>query len=258
MNLLTAGNLAELYEVHKQHQALIKGQRDYEQALQDTITRTTEYARTVVLPAATLSRMTETERRAYAEQLRMAQEHYSKLAELTIRQDIDRNGIDAPVSEEAKASLQRAATYSRALKDMQDAHAAREAAEVKHRDTIAKIKADNLKGIQDALGKELLAYEQATKALEEENKKTQAAMKARADLSKEFDQLVKDMRASAEDGPATFGDVSALKAGARQSLLRGDTEGAIRQAYQHRVQWLSRVTTTTLTLCLTHSRAGFS
>lgn len=226
----TAGNLAELYEVHKQHQALIKGQRDYEQALQDTITRTTEYASTVVLPAATLSRMTETERRAYAEQLRMAQEHYSKLAELTIRQDIDRNGIDAPVSEEAKASLQRTATYSRALKEMQDAHAAREAAEVKHRDTIAKIKADNLKNIQDALGKELLAYEQATKALEEENKKTQAAMKARADLAKEFDQLVKDMRASAEDGPATFGDVSALKAGARQSLLRGDTEGAIRQA----------------------------
>lgn len=227
----TAGNLAELYEVHQQHQALIKSQRDYEQALQDTITRTTEYASTVVLPAATLARMTETERRAYAEQLRMAQEHYSKLAELTIRQDIERDGVNAPVSEEAKASMQRAATYSRALRDMQDAHAAREAAEVKHRDTIAKIKADNLKGIQDALGKELLAYEQATKALEAENKKTAAAMKARADLAKEFDQLVKDMRAgSATTGAPTFGDVNALKAGARQSLQRGDTEGAIRQA----------------------------
>lgn len=222
----TAGNLAELYDLYKQNQELTQSQRDYEQALQDTIARTTEYADTVVQPAEALARMTDEERKAYAERLRLAEEHYSKQSELLSRRHTD----ISTVSPEALASARTARRYREALAGIKDAHLEREAAERRHNDTLAKIKADNLQSIQDALGKEILAYEQAAKALEASNKKTQAAMKARAELAKEFDQLVKDMRAPANDGPATFGDVTAAQAAGRQALQRGDTEEAIRQA----------------------------
>lgn len=222
----TAGNLAELYDLYKQNQELTQSQRDYEQALQDTIARTTEYADTVVQPAEALARMTDEERKAYAERLRLAEEHYSKQSELLSRRHTD----ISTVSPEALASARTARQYREALAGIKDAHLEREAAERRHNDTLAKIKADNLQSIQGALGKEILAYEQAAKALEASNKKTQAAMKARAELAKEFDQLVKDMRAPANDGPATFGDVTAAQAAGRQALQRGDTEEAIRQA----------------------------
>ncbi|PIA66364.1 phage tail tape measure protein [Ectopseudomonas toyotomiensis] len=222
----TGGNLAELYDLYKQNQELTQSQRDYEQALQDTITRTVEYADTVVMPAASVARMTETERQAYAERLRLAEEHYRKQSELLSRQHTD----ISTVSPDALASARTARQYREALQGLQNAHAQREAAERRHTDTLAKIKADNLKSIQDALGKEILAYDEAAKALDASNKKTQAAMKARAELAKEFDQLVKDMRAPTDTGPATFGDVTAAQAAGRQALQRGDTEEAIRQA----------------------------
>lgn len=93
---------------------------------------------------------------------------------------------------------------------------------------MAKIKADNLKNIQDALGKEIQAYEQANKQLEIATKKSQDAVKARAAIAKEFQQLGNDMRGGA--GGATFGDVLSLKAGAREAVQRGDSAEAIRQA----------------------------
>ncbi|MGK4343994.1 hypothetical protein ACSMFT_23050 [Ectopseudomonas oleovorans] len=222
----TGGNLAELYDLYKQNQELTKSQRDYEQALQDTITRTVEYADTVVMPAASVARMTETERQAYTERLRMAEEHYRKQAELLSRQHTD----VSTVSPDALASARTARQYREALQGLQNAPAQREAAERRHADTLAKIKADNLKSIQEALGKEILAYDEANKQLEAANKKTQAAMKARADLAKEFEQLVKDMRAPADTGPATFADMTAAQAAARQALVRGDSEEAINQA----------------------------
>lgn len=222
----TAGNLAELYDLYQQNQELTQSQRDYEQALQDTITRTVEYASTLLLPAESLARLSEDERQAYAERLRLAEEHYRKQAELQSRQHTD----PATVSQEALASARRAREYREALAALDAQHAQREAAERRHGDALAKIKADNLKRIQDALGQEILAYDAANKQLEAANKKTQAAIKARAELAKEFEQLVKDMRAPADEGPATFGDVTALKADARQALQRGDSEEAIRQA----------------------------
>lgn len=224
----TGSNLVELYDLFKQNQELTKSQRDYEQALQDTITRTAEYAGAVIMPAEALARMTDEERAAYAERLRLAEEHYRKQSELLSRQHTD----VSTVSQEALASARTARQYREALAGIKDVHAEREAAERRHNDTLAKIKADNLQSIQDALGKEILAYDQATKALEGSNKKTQAAMKARAELAKEFDQLVKDMRAPADTGPATFADVTAAQAAGRQALNRGDTEEAIRQARQ--------------------------
>lgn len=221
----TGSNLVELYDSIKAIRDLQTAQADYQGSLQATITKTAEYAGAVILPAETLRRMTEEERRAYAERLRLAEEHYRAQGELLSRQD-----TSSEINQDALANQRRATEYRKALTAIKNEHTEREAAEKRHSDQLAKIKADNLQSIQDALGKEIQAYEEATKALEAANKKTQAAMKARADLAKEFDQLVKDMRAPTNEGPATFGDVNALKAGARESLQRGDSAEAIRQA----------------------------
>lgn len=221
----TGGKLVELYESIDAIQEMQKSQADYQASLQATATKTAEYADAVILPAESLARMTDAERKAYAERLRLAEEHYRAQGELISRQDTSNE-----INQDALASQRRATEYRKALTAIKDEHAEREAAEGRHSAAVAKIKADNLKSIQDALGKEILAYDTANKQLEAANQKTQAAMKARADLAKEFEQLAKDMRAPTDDGPAEFGDVTALKAGARQSLQAGDSEGAIRKA----------------------------
>ncbi len=221
----TGGKLVELYESIDAIQEMQKSQADYQASLQATATKTAEYADAVILPAESLARMTDAERKAYAERLRLAEEHYRAQGELLSRQDTSNE-----INQDALASQRRASDYRKALTAIKDEHAEREAAEGRHSAAVAKIKADNLKSIQDALGKEILAYDTANKQLEAANQKTQSAMKARADLAKEFEQLAKDMRAPTDDGPAEFGDVTALKAGARQSLQAGDSEGAIRKA----------------------------
>lgn len=221
----TGGKLVELYDTIEGIREMQKSQADYQASLQATATKTAEYADAVILPAESLARMTETERQSYTERLRLAEEHYRAQGELISRQDTSNE-----INQDALASQRRATEYRKALTAIKDEHAEREAAEGRHSAAVAKIKADNLKGIQDALGKEILAYDAANKQLEAANQKTQAAMKARAALAKEFEQLAKDMRAPSEEGPATFGDVTALKAGARQSLQAGDSEGAIRKA----------------------------
>lgn len=221
----TGGNLLELYDAIQAVSDLEEAQRDYQQSLKDTVTETNAYADTVVLPASAVARMTEIERQAYAERLRLAEQHYRTKSELINRQDPSNE-----LSQDALAAAREAAEYRRARTEIEGEQAKREAAESRHKDAVAKIKADQLKDIQDALGKELLAYEQANKKLEAANQKTQAAMKARVELSKEFDQLVKDMRAPTDDGQRDLGDVTALKSGARQSVQRGDSAEAIRQA----------------------------
>jgi len=221
----TGGKLVELYDTIEGIREMQKSQADYQASLQATATKTAEYADAVILPAESLARMTDAERKAYAERLRLAEEHYRAQGELISRQDTSNE-----INQDALASQRRATEYRKALTAIKNEHAEREAAEGRHSAAVAKIKADNLKGIQDALGKEILAYEVANKQLEAANQKTQAAMKARGALAKEFEQLAKDMREPADDGPATFADVTALKAGARQSLQAGDSEGAIRKA----------------------------
>lgn len=221
----TGGNLVELYDTIQGIRELEQSQRDYQQSLQDTIDKTAEYANTAVLPAAQLARMTEEERAAYAERLRLAEAHYRAKSELISRQD-----SSDQINPDALAAGRQASDFARAQQQIENAHAEREAAERRHQEAIAKIKADQLKDIQAALGKELQAYEQASKKLEAANQKAQASMKARTELSKEFDQLAQDMRAPTRSGQADFGDVTALKAGARQALQRGDSAEAIRQA----------------------------
>lgn len=226
------GNVAELVAVHNEYQQLIKDQEDYEKALADTIAATEQYADTAILPAAAVEAMTETERKAYLERLRLAEEHYRKQAELQGRRDMAENGPTAAVSQEALAFARQVRELQKAQQAIKDAQAEREAAEGRHKDALAKIKADQLKDIQSALAKEIRHYEDANKKLEAANKKAQDAMKRRVDINKEFAQLVKDMKAAPEDGPATVSDVLDLQAGARQSVRRGDSTEALRQVRQ--------------------------
>jgi len=222
----TAGNLMELYDLYEQNQELIKSQQDYEKALNDTITKTVEYADVVIQPTQALARMNDEQRKAYTESLRLAEEHYRKQSELISRRDTQRDGPTAPVSNEALASARRAREYGQALEQMNTDQAAAaealEAAEKRHNDNMDKIRADNLGKLKTALAAQLRAYETANKALE-------VAKKQREAVAKEFADLSKDVRA-APQGQSSLSDVYDLKSRANQSLKAGRNDDALRQA----------------------------
>ncbi|MBD9499939.1 phage tail tape measure protein [Pseudomonas sp. PDM17] len=222
----TAGNLMELYDLYEQNQELIKSQQDYEKALSDTITKTTEYADVVIQPAAALARMNDEERKAYTESLRLATEHYQKQSELLSRRAAERDGPTAEVDPDALAAAKRAFEYRRELQritaDQAAAAEEQEAAEKRHNDNMDKIRADNLGKLKIALASQLRAYETANKALE-------AAKKQRETVAKEFADLSKDVRA-APQGQSSLSDVYDLKSRANQSLKAGRNDDALRQA----------------------------
>lgn len=198
---------------------------EHEAALSAVITKTAQYADTVILPAASLARMTEVERQAYTERLRLAEEHYRKQSELQSRQSTG-DRIDPA----ALASARRAREYREALQDIGDAETERENAEQRHKTTIERIKAEQLKAIQDALGKEIQAYNAANLELNKAAEAAEAAMRRRVGVLEEFDRLIQDLSGGGQQAEPSVGAAMALKAGARQALQAGDTEEAIRQA----------------------------
>jgi TP901 family phage tail tape measure protein len=222
----TGDKLLQLYDLYQQNQELTKSQRDYEKALNDTITKTVEYADVVIQPTQALARMNDEQRKAYAESLRLAEEHYRKQSEMTSRRDMQKDGPTAAVSQEALASSRRAREYREALQQMNADQAASaaslEASEKRHNDNMAKIRADNLAKLQTALAAQMREYDAANKRLE-------TAKKQRENVAKEFADLAKDMRAAPE-GQSSLSDVYSLQSKARQSLQKGDNEGALRQA----------------------------
>lgn len=221
----TAGNLSELHDLYQQNQALTQSQREHEAALSAVIAKTAEYADTIVLPAASLARMTESERKAYTERLRLAEEHYRAQAELQ-----SRRSSGAQVDPAALASARSARHYREALQGIDAAETAREEAEQRHKETLESIKADQLKAIQDSLGKEILAYNTANQQLQVATKAAEDAVRRRGRVLKEFDQLVEGLGAGKPQVEPSFMTASALKDGASRALKAGDTEEAIRQA----------------------------
>jgi tape measure domain-containing protein len=222
----TAGNLSELYDLYQQHKQLTKAQREHKQSLEELSAKTAEYAGTVILPAASLARMNETERKAYAESLRLAEEHYRAQGEILAQQ----GDINGPVNPDAVAAYRRAREYREALQDIGDAETERENAEQRHKAAVERIKAEQLKAIQDSLGKEIQAYNAANLELNKAAEGAEAAMRRRVGVLEEFDRLIKDLGGGAEQADPSVGAAMALKAGARQALQAGDTEEAIRQA----------------------------
>lgn len=228
----SAGNVAELWELHNRAMQLRQDQIDYRNSLNETIATTAKYADAVILPANALAQLTEEEKKAYIERLRLAENHYRKVAELQSRDDMEKNGPTAAVSQEALAAQRRASEFRKAQADVEDAHHEREAAEARHNDAVTKIKADQQANIQKALAAEVRLYEEATKKVEAANKKAADAMKKRVDINKEFAQLSKDLANPQKDGPATVADVTTLKAGARQDVQKGDSAEALRKVRQ--------------------------
>ncbi|WP_374980220.1 phage tail tape measure protein [Pseudomonas solani] len=228
----SAGNVAELWELHNRAMQLRQDQIDYRNSLNETIATTAKYADAVILPANALAQLTEEEKKAYIERLRLAENHYRKVAELQSRDDMEKNGPTAAVSQEALAAQRRASEFRKAQTDIEDAHHEREAAEARHNDAVTKIKADQQANIQKALAAEVRLYEEATKKVEAANKKAADAMKKRVDINKEFAQLSEDLTTPQKDGPATVADVTTLKAGARQDVQKGDSAEALRKVRQ--------------------------
>lgn len=228
----SAGNVAELWELHNRAMQLRQDQIDYRNSLNETITTTAKYADAVILPANALAKLTEEEKKAYIERLRLAENHYRKVAELQSRDDMEKNGPAAAVSQEALAAQRRASEFRKAQTDIEDAQRAREGAETRHREALAKIKNDQRAQIQKSLAAELLLYEEANKKLEAANKAAAEAMKKRVDVNKEFAQLAQDLAAPEKKGPATLADVTKLKADARRDVQEGNSADALRKTRQ--------------------------
>lgn len=228
----SAGNVAELWELHNRAMQLRQDQIDYRNSLNETITTTAKYADAVILPANALAKLTEEEKKAYIERLRLAENHYRKVAELQSRDDMEKNGPAAAVSQEALAAQRRASEFRKAQTDIEDAQRAREGAETRHREALAKIKNDQRAQIQKSLAAELLLYEEANKKLEAANKAAAEAMKKRVEVNKEFAQLAQDLAAPEKRGPATLADVTKLKADARRDVQEGNSADALRKTRQ--------------------------
>lgn len=228
----TVSKLADLWEVHQSFMEFREEQQKYRQSLNDTIKETAKYADTVILPANAVARLTEEEKKAYTERLRLAEQHYRRTAELRERANMEQNGAGAAVSEDALAAQRRASEFRKAQSDIEGAHRAREASEQRHRDAVAKIKQEQRALIQKSLAAELLLYEEANKKLEAANKAAAEAMKKRVEVNKEFAQLAQDLATPEKKGPATLADVTKLKAGARKDVLDGNSTEALRKTRQ--------------------------
>ncbi|WP_165669323.1 phage tail tape measure protein [Metapseudomonas otitidis] len=228
----TVSKLADLWEVHQSFMEFREEQQKYRQSLNDTIKETAKYADTVILPANAVARLTEEEKKAYTERLRLAEQHYRRTAELRERANMEQNGAGAAVSEDALAAQRRASEFRKARADIEGAHRAREASEQRHRDAVAKIKQEQRALIQKSLAAELLLYEEANKKLEAANKAAAEAMKKRVEVNKEFAQLAQDLATPEKKGPATLADVTKLKAGARKDVLDGNSTEALRKTRQ--------------------------
>ncbi|OEC61293.1 phage tail tape measure protein [Pseudomonas sp. ENNP23] len=228
----SAGNVAELWELHNRAMQLRQDQIDYRNSLNETITTTAKYADAVILPANAVAKLNEKEKKAYIERLRLAENHYRKVAELQSRDDMEKNGPAAAVSQEALAAQRRASEFRKAQTDIEDAQRAREGAETRHREALAKIKNDQRAQIQKSLAAELLLYEEANKKLEAANKAAAEAIKKRVEVNKEFAQLAQDLAAPEKKGPATLADVTKLKADARRDVQEGNSADALRKTRQ--------------------------
>lgn len=103
--------------------------------------------------------------------------------------------------------------------------------EQRRREAVLKGHRENLKRVQEQMVADLDTQVIATKALlDQSTRKLAEATRRQEDIRKEFAQLAKDVASAGPQGQASFADVTQAKANARQSLQRGDTEGAVNEA----------------------------
>lgn len=220
-------NVAELASLYLEMRKLNKSVEDQATALQETITANTSYKDALVLSAAEAENLSEIERKGYMDRLRNAQAYYKALAEQISRADFERDGATAAVSEEALEAARSARVYRQALQSIESVLEERERVQRDHAQTIQTIQQGELAATKTELAKQLKLYDEAADELE---KKLKAIEKLRADSLKRFEALALSFSAPVGADEPSYGTAQAAKVGARQALVNGDTEEALRLA----------------------------
>lgn len=221
--LWAADTAFEFGKLYLEMRRLNQGIDEQNTALQRTINETSGYRNELILAGEEAANLTEAERKAYAERLRAAQQYYSALAEQISRADMERDGPTGAVSKEALNAAAQARIYAEALSSFESVTEKRESVVRSHAQTVEAIRSTELADMKANLAEQ-------QQALEEANGKLEAASKRRADIEQRYADLANKLRSGPKATENSYASLQDAKVGARQSLARGDTEGAIRQA----------------------------
>lgn len=214
---------AEFYMLHREMQNLARDQQEVEADLSKKTAETAKYADTLIKSAGAVRGLTEDERKEYAKQLQLAEEHWRLRAEQISRADMERNGPSAPVSQEALLAAKQARTYReayQAIDQIQDERLKSEQAFQARQDTIRQQEVEKVKS---QLADVLKEHENANKRLEQVRKR-------REDIQKRFAALAESFSGTSQKGAPTFGDLTQAKVNARNAAQSGDTDTAIKEA----------------------------
>lgn len=214
--------LSQLYGLYQQMEELEASQEQQKKNTADLISKNLQYKDTLISQPAVVQAMTEAERKSYAERLGNAQTYYSKLSEQISRASFEKNGPTSSVDPEALEAAKRAREYGKAL-ELQTSYE-------KQRIADAQETSEQMVGIQEKLQtdikKALDKQVSAERAAAAEIKK---AKKDQVDTQKKYASALADLN-TGSGSDASYGAAQALKVGARNSLSRGDVEGAKQQA----------------------------
>lgn len=189
------------------------------QRQQEQIIRLNQYAaETARLSAAEFDALSDAEKRSYEERLVAAENfHRAKAALVKVP-------ITGQVPQEAIDATREARLYGEALKALRKVQGERVTAEQAHAAAVKAVKDKELADIRTHLSSLVKAYDDANKALAKANQERKQLAQANAD----FYANISGKPKAKEDKPLNLIDVGAETAKARQALVAGDFEGAIK------------------------------
>ncbi|MDV3438730.1 phage tail tape measure protein [Pseudomonas otitidis] len=220
---LTAGVLfAEWLSLKSDLQKLANDQAEVEADLAKKTAETAKYADVLIKTAGAVQGLSEDEKKEYAKQLQMAEEHWRLRSEQISRQDLKNLGPNAPVSKEALQAANTASEYRKAYANIDAVQEDRLTKEKSFQQRQDKLKGEELTKIKTQLAAVTKEHEEANKNLEEARKK-------RLEIQKRFQELVTSF--TTQKGPeASFGSLNQAKISARDALRAGDTDKALAEA----------------------------
>lgn len=222
--LWAADTALEFGKLYLEMRRLNQGIDEQKAALQDTIDETSGYRNALILAGEETANLTEAERKSYTERLQNAKKYYTALAEQISRADMERDGPTGAVSQDAINAAAQARMYSEALSNFQTVTEKREQVQREHVQTVQTIQQQELASVKTELAKQLDAYDDAAKELEQKLKKIE---QLRIDSRKRFEDLANSFNAAPGADAATYANANAAKVAARQALALGDTEEAL-------------------------------
>ena len=214
--------LSTLYGLYQEMESLEKAQKDQAKATDDLIAKNRQYNDTLAVTPEALARMTEQERKSYAERLKAAQTYYAAISEKTARADTEKNGPTAAVSPEALDAYRKSREYAKAL----DAITTLE----KQRVVEASDSSKKLTAVQDKLTTDTkAALAKQMQAQRSANAEIKKAQKDQLDTKKRYADALAALDAGTGT-TASYGSAQALKVSAKKALESGDVEGAKKKA----------------------------